>query len=168
MTIAESILPEFDQEMAGTRKTLERVPNDKLEWRAHPKSNTIGWNAAHLAEIPGWVEGTLTQFEWDIAPVGGEPYRTPVLNSRDEILEMFDQNVATARKTIEKTSDADFMKEWSLLMGGEKILTMPRLAVIRSFVLNHSIHHRAYLCSYLRLNDIPVPALYGPSGDEAG
>jgi uncharacterized damage-inducible protein DinB len=168
MTIAQSILPEFDQEMAGTRKTLQRVPDDKLEWRAHPKSNTIGWNAAHLAEIPGWVEGTLTQFEWDIAPVGGEPYRTPVLNRRDEILEMFDKNVATARKTIEKTSDVEFMKEWSLLMGGEKILTMPRLAVIRSFVLNHSIHHRAYLCSYLRLNDIPVPALYGPSGDEAG
>jgi uncharacterized damage-inducible protein DinB len=168
MTIAESILPEFDQEMAGTRKTLERVPNDKLEWKAHPKSNTIGWNAAHLAEIPGWVEGTLTQTEWDIAPKGGEPYRTPVMTSREQILGVFDKNVATARKAIEKTSDAAFAIEWSLLMGGEKILTMPRLSVIRSFVLNHSIHHRAYLCSYLRLNDIPVPALYGPSGDENG
>jgi hypothetical protein len=77
MTIAESILPEFEHEMAGTRKTLERIPDDKLDWKAHPKSNTIGWVAAHLVEIPGWVEGTLTMDEWDVNPVGGEPYRTP-------------------------------------------------------------------------------------------
>ena len=166
MTIAASILPEFDQEMAGTRKTLQRVPNDKLNWKAHPKSNTIGWVAAHLAEIPGWVEGTLTTTEWDIAPKDGEPYRTPTIESREQALEMFDKNVATARAAIQKTSDEAFGKEWSLLMGGEPVITMPRLGVIRSFVLNHTIHHRAFLCSYLRLNNIPVPALYGPSGDE--
>lgn len=166
MSIAQSILPEFDQEMAGTRKILERIPDDKLDWKAHPKSNSIGWVASHLVEIPGWVEGTLTQDEWDVHPPGGEPYRTPALTSRQQMLDEFDKHVAAARKAIEATSDAAFMQPWSLKQGGATIMTMPRAAVIRGFVLNHSIHHRAHLCVYLRLNDIPVPGLYGPSGDE--
>ncbi len=166
MSIAEMILPEFEQEMAGTRKTLERIPDDKLDWKAHPKSNTIGWVGGHLAEIPGWVEGTLTQDSWDINPPGGEPYRTPQFKSHQEMLDVFDKNVAAAKKAIAATSDEAFMKPWSLLSGGETLMTMPRLAVIRGFVISHTIHHRAYLCCYLRLNDIPVPALYGPSGDE--
>jgi uncharacterized damage-inducible protein DinB len=119
-------------------------------------------------EIPGWVEPTLTGDSWDIQPPGEEPYRTPVLSSREEMLAELDKNVAAARAAIQATSDEAFMQSWSLLSGGEPILTMPRIAVIRSFVLNHTIHHRAWLCSYLRLNDIPVPALYGPSGDESG
>lgn len=164
--IAESILPEFEHEMAGTRKVLERVPDDKLDWKAHPKSNSIGWVAAHLAEIPGWVEGTLKQDSWDINPEGGEPYKTPAISSRQEALDMFDKNVADAREAIASTSDADYMKEWSLLSAGQPMITMPRIGVIRSFVLNHAIHHRAHLCVYLRLNDIPVPGLYGPSADE--
>lgn len=166
MSIAQSILPEFEQEMAGTRRVLERVPEDKLDWKAHPKSNTIGWVASHLAEIPGWVEGTLTQDEWEIHPPGGEPYRTPMLKSRQEILDSFDANVAAAKKAIEATSDEAFFKQWSLLNQGKPIVTMPRVGVIRTWVLNHTIHHRAFLCVYLRLNDIPVPGLYGPSGDE--
>ena len=164
--IVDALLPEFDHEMAGTRKTLERVPEDKLEWKAHPKSNTIGWVASHLVEIPGWVEGTLAQDTWDINPVGGQPYRTAILTSRKQMLEAFDKNVADARRAISATSDDAFHKQWSLLSGGQAILTMPRLTVIRSFVLNHAIHHRAILTVYYRLNDIPVPALYGPSGDE--
>jgi len=166
MTIAESILPEFDMEMAGTRKTLERVPTDKLNWKAHPKSNTIGWVASHLAEIVGWVEGTLTQDTWDINPEGGEPYKSVQLNSQQEILDLFDTNVVAARKLIAATSDEEFAKSWSLLSGGQALITMPKIGVIRTWVLNHSIHHRAHLCVYLRLNDIPVPALYGPSADE--
>ena len=166
MSTADSILPEFDQEMANTRKVLERIPDDKLNWKAHPKSNTIGWVGAHLAEIPAWAEFTLTQDSFDVNPPGGEPYRTPPANSRQQILETFDTNVAAARNAIQATSDAAFMKDWSLLSGGQVLFTMPRIAVIRSFVLNHTIHHRAFLCSYLRLNDIPVPGLYGPSGDE--
>lgn len=168
MSIAESILPEFEQEMAGTRKALQRIPDDKLDWKAHPKSNTIGWVSAHLAEIPGWVEGTLTQNSWDINPVGGEPYKSPTATSRQQVLDLFDKNVAAARKAIASTADDAFMQPWSLLSGGNPIITMPRLAVIRTFVVNHAIHHRAHLCVYLRLNDIPVPALYGPSGDEQG
>lgn len=166
MTIAELLLPEFDQEMASTRKVIERVPEDKFAWKAHPKSNTIGWVAAHVVEIPGWVEGTLTQTEWDIAPPGGEPYRTPPAVSRAQLLADFDKHVAAAKKAIAATSDAEFMQQWSLLMGGNPVITMPRLGVIRSFVLNHLIHHRAHLLVYLRMNDVPVPGMYGPSADE--
>jgi hypothetical protein len=106
MSYAETILPEFDQEMANTRKVLAQVPDDKLDWKAHPKSNTIGWNANHLAEIPGWVEGTLTKPSWEIAPVGGEPYQSPKLTSRKAILELFDKNVAAARKAIAPTTSS--------------------------------------------------------------
>ncbi|MFO0949244.1 MAG: DinB family protein [Planctomycetota bacterium] len=168
MNIAQSLLPEFEQEMAGTRKTLERIPDDKLDWKAHPKSNSIGWVAAHLAEIPGWVEGTLTQDSWDLSPPGGEPYQTPTFTRTADILKSFDANVASAKKAIAAAKDPDLFKPWSLLMGGNVLFTMPRIAVLRTFVLSHTIHHRAHLCVYLRLNDIPVPALYGPSGDEQG
>lgn len=166
MTIAESILPEFEIEMAGTRKVLERIAEDRLDWKAHPKSNTIGWVACHLAEIPGWVEGTLTQDAWDINPEGGPAYQSPKLESLKEILDLFDANVAAAKKRIAATADEEFAKSWSLLSGGQAMITMPKLGVIRTWVLNHAIHHRAHLCVYLRLNDIPVPALYGPSADE--
>jgi uncharacterized damage-inducible protein DinB len=166
MSIAKSLLPEFDQEMANTRTVLERIPDDKLNWKAHPKSNTIGWNANHLAEMPGWVEGTLAADSFDIAPVGGEPYQSPRLTSRKAILDLFDKNVAAARRAIEEASDEEFLKVWSLLQRGEPIVTMPRIGAIRTLILNHCIHHRAILCVYLRLNDIPVPGMYGPSGDE--
>ena len=166
MSYAETILPEFDQEMANTRKVIERIPDGKLDWRAHSESNTIGWNANHLAEIPGWVEGTLSQLSWDIAPVDGERYQSPALTSRQEILELFDRNVEAARQAISTVKDAELGEMWSLLEGGKPLFTLPRATVIRSFVLNHLIHHRAHLCVYLRLNDIPVPGMYGPSADE--
>jgi uncharacterized damage-inducible protein DinB len=160
------VLPEFDQEMANTRKVLERIPEAKLDWRPHPKSNTIGWNAIHLAEMPGWVAGTLNSPSLDIAPVGGPAYQSPKLTSRQEILAVFDRNVAAARKAISSAKDEDVAQQWSLLQGGKPMFTMPRAAVIRNFVLNHTVHHRAILCVYLRLNDVPVPGMYGPSGDE--
>ena len=168
MKLSELLLPEFDREMANTRKALERIPENKLAWKAHEKSNTIGWVGMHLAEIPSWGEATLNQDSVDLAPPGSEPYRTPAATSRQEILDRFDRNVASARAAIAAATDEQFFKPWSLLMGGATIFTMPRIAVLRSFVLNHTIHHRAHLCVYLRLNDVPVPALYGPSADEEG
>jgi uncharacterized damage-inducible protein DinB len=168
MSIAQSMLPEFDHEMASTRKTLERIPDNKLEWKAHPKSNTIGWVAAHLANIPSWTGYTLNQDSLDLNPPDGKKVTSPELKSIKAILDKFDENVVAARKSLSEVSDADFLKPWSLLDGGKTVLTMPRVGVIRTFVLNHSIHHRAILTVYLRLNDIPVPALYGPSGDENG
>ncbi len=166
MSYAETILPEFDQEMANTRKVLERIPDDRLDWQAHPKSHTIGWNANHVADIPKWLEMVLTTPSLDIAPVGGEAYISPKLGSRREILDLFDRNVAAARKAIAAVKDADVGSPWTLAQAGNPIFTMPRSAVVRSMVLNHLMHHRAHLCVYLRLNDIPVPGMYGPSGDE--
>ena len=168
MTIAESILPEFELEMANTRKVLDCIPDDKLDWKAHEKSLSIGLVGSHLAHIPSWVEMTLTQDFLDVNPKGGEPYQSPKFDSRQEMLDHFDANVAAAKKTIAATPDEEFGKSWSLLSGGEALLTMPKLGVIRTYVLNHTIHHRGHLCVYLRLNDIPVPGLYGPSADDKG
>ena len=166
MSFAQSILPEFDHEMASTRKVLERIPDDKLNWRAHPKSNTIGWNANHIAELPGWSVSIVTESGYDFAPVGGERYQSPKLTSTREIVELFDRNFAEARKALAALKDESLNDPWTL-RGGERIIfTMPRSAVIRSFLMNHIIHHRAILSVYLRLNNIPVPGLYGPSGDE--
>jgi uncharacterized damage-inducible protein DinB len=161
MSYADALLPEFDQEMANTRKVLELVPDDKLDWKAHPDMHTIGWNANHLGEIPGWVEGILTQLSWDIAPAEGPRYESPQLASRNAILQLFDQNVAAARQAIHNVQEEDLDVPWSLLANGEPLFTMPRRAIIRTFVINHLIHHRAHLCVYLRLNEIPVPGMYG-------
>jgi uncharacterized damage-inducible protein DinB len=166
MTSAETLLPEFTQEMANTRKVLERIPEDKLNWRAHPKSNTIGWNANHVVDLVNWLVQTLTRPSLDVAPVGGERYAFPKLTSRREILDLFDRNVAAARDAIAAVKDEEMGRMWTLLQAGKPIFTMPRAAVVRGVVLNHLIHHRAHLCVYLRLNDIPVPGMYGPSGDE--
>lgn len=165
MSYSAEILPEFDQEMASARKVLERIPDHKFAWRAHPKSNTLGWNANHLAEIPGWVEGTLTGTEWDFSPPGEPSYQTPSLTTTNEVLAFFDANVAQARAAIERVQDSEIDVPWTLLYQGEKVFTMPRKAVVRSFVISHMIHHRAIMTVYLRLNDIPVPGMYGPSGD---
>lgn len=166
MSFAEMSLPEFDHEMAGTRKVIERIPDDKLDWRAHPKSNTIGWNANHLADLPGWSVAILTRPGFDFAPPGGERYQTPSLKSTREIVALFDRNVANARAALCQLKDESLNDMW-ILRGGEQIIfTMPRAAVYRGFLMNHIIHHRAILCVYLRLNNIPVPSLYGPSGDE--
>lgn len=167
MALSESILPEFDHEMANTRKTLERVPDDKFDWRPHFKSGTMGWLAAHLANLPGWVSFTLEQDSLDIAPAGGTTAPAQPKTAK-ELLQAFDKNVAAARTAISRASDAELTQPWTLMAGQHKVFTLPRVAVLRSFVMNHTIHHRAQLGVYLRLNDIPVPAIYGPSADEGG
>lgn len=168
MSIAQSLLPEFDQEMAGTRKTLERVPEDNLDWRPHEKSMTLAGLATHIANMVNWATITLTQDSFDVQPEGSEPYREAPINSRAELLEKFDNGLATARAALAATSDEAMMKDWSLLGGGKVLFTMPRVACLRGMIFNHIIHHRAQLCVYLRMNDVPVPALYGPSADEGG
>ncbi len=166
MALSEALLPEFDHEMANTRKTLERVPDDKFAWKPHEKSGTMGWLAGHLANIPSWANFTINQDSLDLAPQGAPVQPLPPANSRKELLDTFDKNVAAARAAIAGASDPQLVKPWSLLKNGNPILTMPRIAVLRSFVMNHSIHHRAQLGVYLRLNNIPLPAIYGPSADE--
>lgn len=166
MRIGESMLPEFDIEMAGTRKVLERLPNDKFDWKIHDKSNTIGWVANHLAEIPAWAQSIIHDDSFDVEPEPGRPHQSPTEETAEAVVALFDKNLVGAREALEKVEDARLFEPWSLTRGGEVLFTMPRLAVIRTWVLNHTIHHRAHLCVYLRVNDVPVPALYGPSADE--
>jgi uncharacterized damage-inducible protein DinB len=166
MAISEALLPEFDHEMANTRKSLERVPDDKFDWKPHAKSPTMGWLAGHLAMIPHWGQVTAEQDSFDVEPKGGEPVRFETPKTRAAVLEMFDRNVSAARAAIASMKDDRWMQSWSLLKGGATMFAMPKVAVMRSFVMSHMIHHRAQLGVYLRLNDIPVPALYGPSADE--
>ena len=165
MGIAITLLPEFDHEMATTRKTLERVPDDRFDWKPHEKSTAMGALASHLANLPSWATLAIGGDSFDMAP-GGEAVRSPACNSRQEILEMFDKNVVAARAAISGATDEAIVQPWSLLSNGATILSIPKVAVVRNFVLNHSIHHRAQLGVYLRLNDIPVPSVYGPSADE--
>ncbi len=165
MAISAALLPEFDHEMANTRKTLERVPEDKFGWKPHSKSAAMGGLATHLANLPSWAGLTISSDSFDIAPQG-QPVQMPPATSASQLLETFDKNVATARAAIAGASDEDLLKPWSLLSNEKTVLTLPRIAVLRSFVLNHTIHHRAQLGVYLRLNDLPVPSIYGPSADE--
>jgi uncharacterized damage-inducible protein DinB len=164
--IATGLLNELEMEMPNTRKTIERIPKD-FDWKPHSKSMTIGRLSQHLAEIPHWAVDAISADELDLAPPGGPPHRpAPQMTSTAQILEAFDKNVTDAKAALASTNDDHLMKPWSLKMGGKTILTIPRVAVIRNFVLNHNVHHRAQLGVYLRLNDIPVPSVYGPSADE--
>ncbi|HWO01716.1 MAG TPA: DinB family protein, partial [Blastocatellia bacterium] len=164
--LSEALLPEFDHEMANTRKTLERVPEGKFAWKPHEKSFSMGHLASHLATLPSWSVMAVNQDSIDIAPVGQPPQKGPEAKTPQELLGMFDANVAAARAAIAGASDEQLFKPWTLLSGGKPVLTFPKIAVLRNFVMNHSIHHRAQLGVYLRLNDIPVPSIYGPSADE--
>jgi uncharacterized damage-inducible protein DinB len=163
MSIAQSLLAEFDMEMAKTRHTLERLPEDKLDWTPDPKSMTMGRLAAHVAEMPGWAAMTLQTDELDVAAGSYVPL---VAKSREHVLEIADRNVKVAREAIVAASDADFMKPWTLKAGERVFFTMPKAAVIRGMVMNHTIHHRGQLTVYYRMTGVPVPALYGPSADE--
>lgn len=166
MTIKDALLPEFDQEMANTRKTLERVPEDKFGWKPHPKSFSMISLATHIATMTGWTVETMNKDSFDISPPGAPPYKEEPAASRAQLLEKFDKSVAAARAALAGANDETFLKNWSLLAGGNTLFTMPRYNCIRSFVMNHVIHHRAQLGVYLRLNDVPVPSIYGPSADE--
>ncbi len=167
MGLAEFMLPEFDHEMANTRKTLERIPEDKLDWKPHEKSTTMRGLATHLSNLVSWTVHTIERDELDVAPVGGEPLRAKPIETVQEALETFDKNVGAARAALAGASDELLMKPWTLLMGGKTIFTQPRAGVLRGMIMNHTIHHRSQLAVYLRLNDVPVPALYGPSADES-
>jgi uncharacterized damage-inducible protein DinB len=164
MSIAASLLPEFDHEMANTRTTLSRVPMDKADWKPHERSGTLQWLAGHLAVLPMWATETVQNSEFDMdnptVEIPGPPDTT------EELLALFDRNAAAARAALEGASDETLLGMWTLKGGGQEVFTMPRIGVIRSFVMNHMVHHRGQLTVYLRLHDVPVPALYGPSADE--
>jgi uncharacterized damage-inducible protein DinB len=167
MPISKNLLPEFDDEMSKTRTVLERCPEAKFSFKPHPKSGTMIWLASHLANMPSWTVFTMKQDSFDYAPPGAPPMKEEPITSVKQLLATFDKSVAEARVALEGTADDAMLKPWSLLAGGQTIFTMPRAGVYRSMIMNHMIHHRAQLTVYLRLNDVPVPGLYGPSADDA-
>jgi uncharacterized damage-inducible protein DinB len=165
MTIPTSLLPEFDHEMATTRRILERVPEAEFAWKPHERSMTLGELAGHVANLPMWCSTTLETTVLDLDSFGEDLTLKPPV-SRDALLQDFDARVAKARAAIARTSDAEMLASWTLKKGAQQFFSMPRVSAIRSFVMNHLIHHRGQLTVYLRLKDVPIPPVYGPTADE--
>ena len=162
MAIKDALLADYDHEMGTTRKLLERLPDDRLSWKPHERSMSLGGLATHLSGIPHWAGTILNEPFFDLAAA---PPNRPAQTSRAEILASFDETRRRTREWMDKT-DAEYLSHWTLKRGGHEMFSVPRVSAFRSFVLHHIIHHRGQLSVYLRLNDIPVPAIYGPSADE--
>jgi uncharacterized damage-inducible protein DinB len=160
VTIAEMLLPEFDQEMPLTRRVLERIPSEKGEWKPHPKSFSVGHLAQLVSWMPGWVGQIIRDTELDLSQGGGYTYERT-----ETLLRGFDKAVADSRAAIQSAKDRDYDVPWSLKMGPRILFTAPRRVVVRQ-TINHLVHHRGQLTVYLRLLDIPVPSIYGPTADE--
>ena len=161
MAFADTFLPEFDQEMKTTRSLLERVPFDKASWKPHTKSTGLGQLASHLANLAGFGVMIATADERDFAK-GGIPQN---YESTEKVLEVFDANVAKSREAIKALPDSKLGDTWTLRAGEHVILAMPRAAMLRTLMMNHIIHHRGQLSVYLRLHDVPLPSIYGPTAD---
>lgn len=165
MSISESLLPEFDHEMATTRTLLERVPEDRATWQPHTKSTAVGALAVHIANLVSLAPRVISQTEVDMNPPDGPGFTPPQFTSTAALLAMFDKNVGDARAAIEAVRDTELSTSWSLKSGGNAIFTMPRAAVLRMFLMNHIIHHRGQLSVYLRELSVPLPSIYGPTAD---
>lgn len=161
--LTDTLLLEFDREMGTTRRLLERVPGDRLGWKPHEKSMTLGRLASHLAEVAAWGSTIAGERSVNVEP---DKYRPFESGAAEEILAIFDKNVAAARLAIASKCDAELMAPWTLMRNGHELFTIPKVAVIRSFLMSHLIHHRGQLCVYLLMNDVPLPAIYGPGADE--
>jgi len=162
--LIDALLPEFDREMGQTRKVLDRVPDGQFDWRPHPTSMTLGRLAEHLAEMPLWATTTMAQGGVDLMTPRPAEYQSPT--NRAEVLAMFDANLTAARANAAGKTDGEFDAPWTLKAGGKQVFTMPKASVMRSFVLNHMVHHRGQMTVYLRMLGVKIPSIYGPSGDE--
>lgn len=163
MNLNESFILELQMEAATTRKLLERVPADKFDWKPHEKSMTMRVLATHIAEMTNWLPTIVNADELNFAAMD---YKPKVVESTDELVQFFEQNLAQGVAALETVSNEQLAQNWTLRNGDETIFTAPKAQVIRGMVFNHVVHHRGQLSVYLRLNDIPVPAMYGPSADE--
>ena len=162
----QELLAGFDHLVAGTRVMLEAVPEDKMDWRPHDKSWSLGKLAAHIATLPNWTAPTLSVSEYDVSPADGEgPPPLTAFATSEELLTAFENSTATARNAIAETTEETLAGGWTMLVAGEPRFTMPKSAVMRGFILDHMIHHRAQLGVYLRLLDVPVPPMFGPTAD---
>lgn len=164
MAMSDAFLDEFDYEAATTRRLFERVPDDHFDWKPHEKSFTLHQLTQHMAEMPGWMRAVGGQDELDLADAGDQP--RPTIETTEDLLRVFDENVAVFRQEMQKLSDDDMMKPWRLRTGEKVHFEVPRVGAIRTFVLSHLIHHRGQLAVYLRLLDVPIPSIYGPSADD--
>jgi uncharacterized damage-inducible protein DinB len=166
MPIAQALLPEFDHEMQTTRKLIERIPEARADWKPHAKSMTLGQLAAHVASMIKWATATIRLTELDMSSPEAARYLTTPFETTGALVEAFDANVREAREAIAGVSDEDLLVNWSLKNAGQTFFSVPRAAALRSFVMSHHIHHRGQLSVYLRLLDVPIPSIYGPSADE--
>ena len=164
MAIIDALLPEFDREMGLTRRVLERVPDGQFDWKPHPTSMTLGRLAEHLTEMPQWATVTMTQDGIEMTTERPADYVRPA--TRAAVLAQFDKYLKEGRGSLVNKTDAEFNAPWKLKAGGKEVFTMPKAAVMRNFVMNHMIHHRGQCLVYLRMLGVPVPSIYGPSGDE--
>jgi uncharacterized damage-inducible protein DinB len=163
MSLSETLTQEFDRECATTRKVLERVPSEKLSWKPHHKSMSLGTLAMHVATIPGFITGWALTDVMELGSFDGPPEPT----SLSEVLAAHDESVQKTKATLAKLGDVGLMRDWKLTMkGGATIMGMPKVGLVRSVAFNHWYHHRGQLSVYLRLLDVPVPSIYGPSADE--
>ena len=165
MAIRDALLPEFDHELATTRRLLDRVPEAEFGWKPHERSMTLGQLAGHVANLPMWCSATLEHAVLELDTFGEDITLKPPA-SREVLLQEFDRRTAAARAALAGASDSELMAMWTLKKGGQEIFSMPRISAIRSFVMNHLIHHRGQLSVYLRLKDVPLPSIYGPTADE--
>ncbi len=163
MSISQPLIAELQHEAATSRKVLERVPEEKFEWQPHEKSMTFGRLAVHVAEMFDWITTTMTTAELDFAENEFKPFEP---KTTAELVEYFDKCIEQAAEALENAADEDFFENWTMKNGEQVYFTMPKIQVLRTFCLNHIYHHRGQLSVYLRLNDIPVPEIYGPSADE--
>lgn len=165
MKHSESLLAEFKQESIATRRLLERVPMDRQDYKPHEKSMTLGRLATHVAEIHGWWKECLVNDELDFA-VGD--FTPKVLNNNEELVALFDDLVQKGEKILMEVEESEFDRLWTMRQGEMIFFTLPKRDVVRTWCMNHLYHHRAQLGVYLRLLDIPLPGIYGPSADEQG
>jgi len=163
MNLIDPVLAELAHESATTRRLLDRVPERHLAWKPHEKSMTLGRLATHIAEIPGWVGSIVETDEFDIGAGG---YVPPTIDRVPEIVAMFDRNVAAATEALKRQSNDRLLAKWQLKKKGQLVVEMPRMGMIRTLLMNHLIHHRGQLSVYLRLQNVPLPSIYGPTADE--
>lgn len=166
MKLTDLYLAELEREAPASRLALERVPDGRFDWKPHEKSMPLGYLATLVATMPGWIEMMVIRDELDIAPKDPSGYRTPELRTSRELVEAFDSGFAKGHAALRATNDEHLMNPWKLLAGGRLVQEQPRYLAIGDGVLNHWVHHRGQLTVYLRLNDVPVPSIYGPTADE--
>ena len=163
MSVRDALLAEFDQEMAVTRRLLERVPENAFGWKPHEASFSLGGLATHVAQLPHWGRQILDQEFYDI---GASTGRATPKDTLADVLTTFDAHVQEVRRALTSKADAELQAPWSLKRGAHTVLTMPRISAVRRFMMHHVIHHRGQLTVYLRLQGVPLPPIYGPSADE--